>query len=102
MTRTREENAADLAYEEKFEEALRRELEQQPTLVEALSHITELGVCDDNEIYQKWLEETGLDDSFVGGPLGDTFVPGTYQLYEAAVAERERQLTVDEDTVPGV
>lgn len=40
-------------------------------------------IPDHRQDYEDWLKTTGLDDSFVGD--GRTGIPGTYDLYEAAI-----------------
>lgn len=75
MTRSREENAADLIHEEKLRQAADAEVAEDPALVP--------DVWMD---YDEWLEFTGKDDSFVGN--GST-VPGSADLYDAAIRALE-------------
>lgn len=63
------------------------ELKVQPDLLDALRDLNPSKYClDQGETYERWLEETGLDDSFVGGPglRKGSYTPGTEDLYNAA------------------
>lgn len=87
MTRTAEENAADLAAEETMNDAVAQALLERPFLVSAVDLLDPEHPTDSPEAYASWLEATGLDDSFVGGWNGATFTPGTHDLFEAALEE---------------
>jgi len=71
MTRTREENAADMAHDEALRLAADEEVKRDPSLIPP-----------EWMEYDDWLEWTGKDDSFVGN--GST-IPGTEDVYEAAM-----------------
>ena len=71
MVQTREENAAEMARDERMRELGDEAIAEQPCLVP-----------DDEIEYEEWLELTGKDDSFVGDART---VPGTGDIYDAAM-----------------
>lgn len=71
MTRTPEENAADLAYDEKI-----RALADQTVAADPGRYVSDMYLE-----YEDWLEAAGLD----ADDLGDTDRPGSQDLYDAAM-----------------
>lgn len=76
MTRTREEDATDIAWEEARQALADAAISSDPALIP-----------ERRMEYEEWLAWTGKDDSFVGGEA----VAGTEEIYEAAMRACERR-----------